>query len=290
MRARTAGPFIFGALALGGGSYFATTSRGSHAQGVPHSTNSREPTPIEPAAVVVRCGDGTSTRVAPQLGRGATVVSAAAGRYAVSLTRDNVVGCSRGSGHRSIRASMVLELREDGAVSACVGRRDHYSHDSIDTRYTTEMRERQGYRGRWCRDGAWLDLSLQPSPAVCAPLYETTNTGDRQGALPAPARVEWHLRCVGAQLPVDASVAVPLLACTLPAADYNQREAYDAALPEFSSPGLGLVFGRGAGVRVMRRSDWRESSDDSGPTLSAVPNATPIGFDDWTLRAAPSAM
>lgn len=279
MRAGVAGPLIFGTLALGVGSCLATPSRGAPAQGGGRSPSGPELAPIERAAVVA-CGDGTATRVEPQFGRGATVVSAAAGRYAVSLTSDDLVGCSRGHGRRSIRGSMVLELGEDGTVSACVGRRDRYDHDSIDTRYTTEMRERQGYRGRWCRDGAWLDLSLQPSPDVCAPLYEATHAGDAQGTPPAPPRVAWHLRCVGAQLPSGAPVDAPLLACTLPAADRNQLEAYNAALPEFSP--LGLVLGGGAGVRVMRRSDWRDGSADLGPTLSAVPGATPIDVDDWT--------
>src|SRR5262249_21445940 len=134
---------------------------------------------------------GATAGVAPtiDLGPQLTPLAFAAGRYAVAIQR------TQSGTHAAMRireestASLVLDLSDGGAATACRGWRYNMTNDGGGVHTEDRFREQRGFRGTWTvRDGV-AHVDLAADDAVCATVAQYT--------LGIPQRADkLTLRCV----------------------------------------------------------------------------------------------
>jgi hypothetical protein len=212
------------------------------------------------------------------------VTSRGAGRWAMFLETDTHGGCSMSSFDSSSRASIVLELAEEGAARGCRGRRwvsTVTSNEGDPHPDTTELMEQQGMRGTWTTRGDGLRIELGLDDSVCAPMRNAKS----ENAIP------WTLDCVAlapnpGPVPKDVEPPFAALVCHLVGLDdgrglggYPHDVGYTASLG-FEFFGRDTIFlGEGHGARIVEHAYGGLFPEGMRTWTKAT---TDIGFGAWS--------
>ena len=160
-------------------------------------------------------------------------------------------------------------------MTACRGlhsRSSHYTDRGTDHR---ELRDQQGYRGRWSERGGELELRFAPDAGVCPTTRAYTNLEPRP----------WHLRCAPVDPQEHPQLAPAGLACRLVnRGELMFSEQYGLELAGLLSDAT-ILLGRGDGIEI----DWSADSvvpPDGTPAVEVRPAARRIEAGSWELPAA----
>ncbi|HEY0137871.1 MAG TPA: hypothetical protein VGB85_27485, partial [Nannocystis sp.] len=205
----------------------------------------------------------------------APVQTRVAGRHALGAHK-TVQGTHQRNFYREdTRAALVVELAEDGGVTACRGLHSRSSHHTDHGTDARDLRDQQGYRGRWSQRDGELDLRFAPDAAVCPTTRAYTNLEPRP----------WHLRCTMVTPQEHPQLASAALACRLiNRGELMFSEEYGLELPGIL-PDPMILLGRGDGVEV----EWSADSlvpPDSAPEVEVRPAVKRIEAGSWELPAA----
>jgi hypothetical protein len=195
------------------------------------------------------------------------------GRFALVNERNQIGMHAKNRLLLQSRASLVLDLGDDGSATACRGWRHDFQVSGPDANQDHRFRVQQGFRGTYViRDGE-VGVTLAADDSLCAEV--------REGEAP-PRAMTMTLRCVLAKPRSLATVSDPVLVC-------EWREGDDFAVAAFTAKGLGpdrqLVLGGGNGI-VVQVTGKPESATSGEPVRVKVdPSSTRIERDAWDQPA-----
>jgi hypothetical protein len=201
----------------------------------------REERPAAVDAAVPVADTPAVARVAPEVGRWSVVV-------------DKEIRAVHARNHyrETTRVSLVLELGQDGAATACRGHSSQSSNSGPKVDRVDRTREQQGYQGTWQATEDGLVIDLVPADTPCSQERAYTNL--------APGW--WHLTCRIASV---TPAAPPALVCQLANGQLTFEEGYGLNVPV--AGGRAIVLGQGNGLRVS----WTE---DAVPPAHVDPEVT----------------
>jgi hypothetical protein len=166
------------------------------------------------------------------------------------------------------KSSFVLSFG-DGTVTGCRGQKVASYLDGPKVAHADRYEEQQGYRGKWSRDGLWLDVELTPNNTVCKQLRRYANLEPKI----------WMMRCLS--IVRGRALHMPVLICRVThIAESQFREAYAHTLTKIL-PGEWMVLATGNGAHVTWHEEGVGLFTEKNAVVSVSKSATPIVENTW---------